>query len=282
MTQSSFFQKHPLIANLLLMLLVSVAIIIVIFVLLKTYARQGQEYELPEVAGLNIEELSADDPLELNYEIVDSVYRKGMTGGQILSQNPKAGTKVKKGRKVYITITSYSPEEVPVSNIIDATLRHALSQLASDGLECGKLKFVESPFRNVVLEQSYKGRTLQKGDKVPLGAHIDLTVGLGDEGSTTKVPMVLGKTPSQARRALQAASLNVGREHFGGVKDQQTAVVVQHEPPYTGVSTYAFGTTVELWYKDKEQVNVDKLIKDYKVDSSKITTAEATSNAIEW
>ena len=69
---------------------------------------------------------------------------------------------------------------------------------------------------------------------------------------------------------MLVASLNVGREHFAGVKNRRTAVVYQQDPDYTGVSRYEYGTSVELWYKDVEQCNVDQMVRDFQVDSSKI------------
>ena len=65
-------------------------------------------------------------------------------------------------------------------------------------------------------------------------------------------------------------SLNVGEEHFRGVKDKNTAVVYRQEPDYTGVNKYPYGTSVELWYIDANSTDVAKMVQDFKVDSSKI------------
>ena len=62
----------------------------------------------------------------------------------------------------------------------------------------------------------------------------------------------------------------MGREHFGKVRNKNTAVVYRQEPDYTGVSQYDYGTSVELWYIDEEDTDVAKMISEFKVDSSKI------------
>ena len=75
-------------------------------------------------------------------------------------------------------------------------------------------------------------------------------------------------------------SLNVGREHFNGVKDRQKAVVYRQEPDYTGVTQYPYGTEVELWYRDATADEIDQMIKDFKVDSSKIIINSSPDESI--
>ncbi len=281
-----FLNKHLWLKQLLWMLVVSIGIIIVVFVVIKVYARQGDEYELPDVEGIALAELQADNPLELSYVVLDSIYQPGKPGDVVIMQTPKAGTKIKKGRKVYITITAISPDNVSVPGLEDITLRQAVNLLEHADLAVGKITFVESPF-TTVLSASYKGTLLSKGDEIPMGASIDLTVGKGEEGGMNVVPFVIGKTATKARNALLAASMNVGREHFDGVKDKATAVVVRQEPDYTGVSPYPYGTPVQLWYKDADGVDVNKMVRDFKVDSSKIIFPETEepveeASELEW
>lgn len=285
MSQPSYLQRHPLLKHLLLMLLASVAILVVVFLLIKVYARQGKEYVLPDMVGLNVADLHDENPLELNFVVLDSVYRPGQVGGSVIAQTPKPGTKVKKARKIYLTVTTFSPEQVGVPDLVDLSLRQAVSAIESAGLQVGRLTFVPSQF-NVVLEQSSQGRICAKGDQLPMDSRIDLTVGLGEKETTAVVPFVIGKNARKAHNAIFRASLNVGREHWSGVKDQATAVVVRQEPDYTGVSRYDFGTPVELWYQDANTLDVQQLVRDFKVDSSKIVrptaSAEAQEGYLEW
>ncbi len=275
-----FLNKHLWLKQLLWMIVVSIGILIAVFIVIKVYARQGDEYELPEVEGIALAELQADNPLELSYVVLDSIYQPGEPGDVVIMQTPKAGTKIKKGRKVYVTISATSPDNVLVPGLEDITLRQAVNLIEHADLTVGKITFVESQF-TTVLSASYKGKLLSKGDEIPMGASIDLTVGKGEEGGMNVVPFVIGKTAAKARNALLAASMNVGKEHYNGVKDKATAVVVRQEPDYTGVSQYPYGTMVELWYKDVDGLDVNKLVRDFKVDSSKIILPEIETSAIE-
>ncbi|MBQ8704576.1 MAG: PASTA domain-containing protein [Bacteroidales bacterium] len=274
MAKEKFFKRHPWVLHLLLMLGVSLVVLMLVFLFIRIYARQGEEYELPDLVGSNIAELKADNPIGLDIVVLDSVYRPGQEGGRILTQDPKGGTRVKKGRKLYITMTAFSPEDAVLPELAGLTVRQAVSELQASGLACGHLKFVEDPYKNNVIEQTCKGKTVYAGQQIARGSVIDLVVGLGDGTGRSVVPFVIGKTADRARRDIQAASLNVGREHFGGVKDRQTAVVVRQDPDYTGVSKYAYGSKVDLWYSDADAVDVDRMVREFKVDSSKIEDEE--------
>ena len=274
MNKESFFKRYPWVLHLLIMLGVSLVVLIVAFQIIRIYARQGQEYELPDMVGHNVAELLADNPIELDVVVMDSIFRPGQEGGLILTQDPKGGTKVKKGRKLYITMTAYTPEDAVLPELVGLTVRQAVSELSAAGLQAGKLKFVEDPYKNNVIEQTCKGKTVYAGQQIERGSVIDLLVGLGDGSGRSVVPFVLGRTPDRARRDILSASLNVGREHFGGVKNRSTAVVVRQDPDYTGVSKYTYGTSVELWYRDADDVDVDKMVREFQVDSSKIEEPE--------
>ena len=270
MAKEKFFKRYPWALHLLLMLGVSLVVLMLVFMVIRIYARQGEEYELPDMVGSNIAELQANNPINLDIVVLDSVYRPGQEGGRILTQDPKGGTMVKKGRKLYITMTAFSPEDAVLPELAGLTVRQAVNELLAAGLLPGKLSFVEDPYKNHVIEQTSKGKTLYAGQQIARGTMVDMVVGLGDGTGRSVVPFVIGKTSDRARRDLLSASLNVGREHFSGVKNRQTAVVCRQEPDYTGVSKYPYGTAVELWYIDADATDVERMVREFQVDSSKI------------
>ena len=253
MAKEPFLKQHPWVLHVLIMLGISLVILFIVFQFIRIYARQGQEYELPDVVGGNIAELTADNPLALDVVVLDSIFRPGQAGGIILTQDRKPITLVKRGHKLDITVTAYTPEDAVLPELAGLTVR-----------------FVADRYKNSVIDQSSKGKTLYAGQQIERGTVVDLTVGLGDSTGRSVVPFAIGKTRDKARRDILSASLNVGSEHFRGVRDRQTAVVYRQEPDYTGVSRYPYGTSVELWYVDADEVDVKKMIKEFQVDSSKI------------
>lgn len=272
--KKEFFEKHPLVKHLLYMLGVSVVIVVLAFLLIKVIARQGKEYELPDIYGESLQELESHNPLHFKYVVIDSVYHADKEGGLVVQQDPKAGTMVKTHRKIYVTVTTYAPADVVLPELSNMTVRSAVSALEAAGLRCGKLRFVDSPYRNVILEATCKGKMVYAGEKMDQGAVVDLTVGMGEKLVGSRVPFVIGQSPAKARRGILSASLNVGQEHFEDVTDRNSAVCYRLSPDYTGVTRYPLGTYVEVWYCDATEEDVERIISNFKVDSSKIVHNE--------
>ena len=84
---------------------------------------------------------------------------------------------VKKGRKIYLTLSMLVPPQVEMPNLIDLSLRQAVNMLESNDLTLGQVIYKESKYPNAVLEQRYKGRIIQEGKKVPYQSKITLIVG---------------------------------------------------------------------------------------------------------
>lgn len=273
MNIKEFFYKFPLIKHLLLMLIVSIIIFIGVYFLLKMYGRHGEEFSVPEIVGKNIEDLNTfPQASQLNFIVIDSIFVPNSNGGIILSQDPIAHQKVKAGRKIYLTISAYRPEKIHVPDIVDMTVRRAISELEGAGLEGGKLTFVESDFKNAVLEQYYEGRLISENTKVEKGSYIDLTIGKGnvEEEAKTVAPFVLGKTPKDARKTILSSSLNVGKEHYPKDVDPRYVRVAKQSPNYNGRTRLHFGTEIEIWYESENTTDFNKLVKDFKVDTSTI------------
>ncbi len=265
-----FFKQHPLVKHLLYMLVISVIIVFLAFMLIKAIARQGKEYELPDYLDKPLAELKEDNPLHFTYVVIDSVYDAEKGGGIVIQQDPKPGTMVKTHRKIYVTVTTYAPADVVLPELSNMTVRSAVSALEAAGLRCGRLKFVDSPYRNMILEATCKGKLVYAGEKMDQGASVDLTVGIGDKPVGTRVPFVIGQAPAKARRGILSASLNVGVEHWDEVTNRNSAVCYRLYPDYTGVTRYPLGTSVEMWFCDATEADVERIISNFKVDSTQI------------
>lgn len=270
MEKEKIWKRHPWMLHLLVMVGVSLAILAVALVFIRIYARQGKEFELPDFVGQNIVEAMDANTIGLEFVVQDSIFRKDAEGGLILTQDPKGGTMVKSGRKVYVSITAYNADDAIMPELAGLSVRQAVSELYGVGLSVGRLTFVEDPYKNSIVDQTCKGKALYAGQQIARGSVVDLVVGSGDGTGENSVPFVIGKTADQARRDILSVSLNIGKEHFRGVKNKATAVVYRQEPDYTGVNKYPFGTKVDLWYIDADNTDVSKMVSEFKVDSSKI------------
>lgn len=166
--------------NILLMVVVGILIGWLSMIFLRYWTRHGETVDVPLVKALPYEcaitSLSSEG---LNAIVSDSVYDTGKAPGTVIEQNPKAGTVVKEGREVFLTIVAFSPKMVSLPTLTDISVRQARSIL--EGLELKNVveKRVPSDFKDLVLGVRYKGTRLQPGARVPVNAVIELEVGEG-------------------------------------------------------------------------------------------------------
>ena len=91
--------------NLVAMIIVVIAIALGTLQWLDNYTRHGEAVVVPNVKGLPMRQAENEIYKQsLKAVAIDSSYVKGMPPGAILEQNPAGGSKVKKGRTVYLTI----------------------------------------------------------------------------------------------------------------------------------------------------------------------------------
>ena len=268
----------------LLALGISLVIVITTFIVLKHYGRVGQEYPTPYVVGQYVDDLDDMDygDLDLEFVIIDSIYQQNHRGGFILRQDPDSGSLIKNGRKIYLTVTSFVPDNAIVPDLRSLSVRHAISQLENVGLHGGRITIVDDP-HHVVLQQKYKGRNVNEGRRLEKGAMIDLVVGRGSGSGMSIAPYLVGMSPTKARSNILSASLNVGAEHYDGITDMSRAIVYKQSPSYTGRAEVAYGTSIELWYCDKSVVAMEELerMKQRHIEDSK-NFGTATSLWLQW
>ncbi len=173
-----FFKPQRMGFHLVLAIIISIVIAVVCLIILKSYTRHGREVDMPNFVGQNSVAL-IDTLLPSDYIIVitDEVYDKTMEPGTIIKQNPEAGEKVKKGRKVYLTVATSEPPTVIMPELRDVSLRQAEIMLNALGLELEGTILKPSPYENAVLEQLHNGRAIAAGTKIKMGDKITLVVG---------------------------------------------------------------------------------------------------------
>lgn len=221
--------------NLLLAAALFGLLIVGAYVGLNLLTHHGQELEVPDLTNMKVNEARYTAEMEgLRIEVVDSVYIRRMGRGLVYSQNPKPGGKVKKGRKIRLTINSVTPKKVQMPNLVGYSMRQAKAELGSRGLVLGKLIYVNDMATNNVLRQLLRNREIRPGTSVESGTTIDLVVGLNPEDNETYVPNVTGLKYLRAVDVIHDNSLNIRKLNFDeSVKtysDSLDAVVVRQGP----------------------------------------------------
>ena len=174
-----------LLINVAAMIVVVVAAVFVTFRWIDRYTEHGVALVVPDVAGM--EEADAMAKLE-QHDFVgvvsDHVYIKGVAPGEVTAQRPAAQAKVKRGRKVYLTVSSGNQPMIAIPDIADnSSLRQAESRLRASGFKLAPNDTIVGEL-DWVYSVRYKGRELQSGELVPEGAELTLVIGGGDKKET--------------------------------------------------------------------------------------------------
>lgn len=141
----------------------------------------GQEITVPDLTRLSAEQAEEKlAALDLDYIILDTVdFRPEAPKLTIVEQEPKAGSKVKEGRKIYIKINASKYTMVSVPDLVEKTYRQAVPTLQAVGLQEGTISYRPYLGKDMVLEMQMNGKKLKAGDKVLKSSKIDLILGDG-------------------------------------------------------------------------------------------------------
>jgi eukaryotic-like serine/threonine-protein kinase len=275
-TLMQFFLSRKFWLNLFIALVLMGIMLIALIQLLQVYTRQGKELVVPDFTGNTlplIESVGYDDLF--SFIVVDSVYDETRFPGSVIMQNPIPETKVKKGRRIYLTVVASTPEMVTMPDLRDLTLRQALNVLEMHKLKAGKLIYQPSFDKNAVLAQFYLDDTIAPGDTVVKGTLIDLIVGSGERKYGIPIPFLIGKTREEAILDLNMASFNLGVEFYMDTVPEGQMRVYLQEPMWNSELPFYPGDSIHLWYRSDQLVDFEEYLSTFKTDSLIVDDGEA-------
>lgn len=233
---------------------VVLVVVYLLFSMLDLITRHNKELSVPTFAGLTLEQAQqvADENF-LRLEVTDSVHIPRMEPAVIYKQNPIAESKVKKNRRILLTINAKTPKMVKMPLLVGYSLRQAQSELASSQLKIGKLIYTPDIATNNVMEQLYEGRPIPAGKELPTESVIDLKLGQNVADSTTFIPDLIGKPYSIMKDFLVDNSLNLGKIHFDATvqnfQDSLAAFAYRQEPQKTELDSMVYlGTPIDVYF----------------------------------
>lgn len=179
------WRKYPVWSNLALMLLSIVIVIWLLLLFVDVWTHHGDTAIVPDVRGLEYEEaVRVLEDADLDVVISDSIDNPGdKTGGMVVEVQPKAGSVVKGGREVYLTIIAYGTKRVTVTEpLANRDLRSVMTVLSNLGIDTAKVMVKRVPwiYPNSVVAVMSGGKTVDMGSSIAVNAPI--TIELGVEG----------------------------------------------------------------------------------------------------
>lgn len=180
-------------------------------IVMPLYVKHGQQVQLPDVQGMQYEKaeqkLRDQDFVPVKGEMK---YNAEFKPGQVIEQQPDAYSKVKTGRRVYLTIAT--PEKfIEMPALVGKTIRGARIELARVGLELDSLRYdYSSQFpEGVTIWQSVKESSM-----IRRGSTVRLKVSKGKNPDIFTIPDVTGLSLDEAREKITGAGLEVGQVQY--------------------------------------------------------------------
>ena len=242
-----------IVRNLVLGIVFILLLVAAASIFLSIRTRHGREVTVPDLSGMSVRDAKVTAAAgKLLVVVSDSIYMKRIPRGAVVSQLPRAGARVKPGRKIALTVNSQVPKKVTMPNLIHVSLRQAKAELYARGLVLGRLIYVSDIATNNVLRQQYRGRNIEPGEQLYSGSAIDLVLGLNGSDAMTYVPNLHGYKYLSAIDAIQDNSLNVSAVIFDkdvrSYADSISATVYSQRPAPTGTPV-VMGTPVTVFLK---------------------------------
>ena len=194
-------------------------------------AVRGGEVKVPSLQGIAVEEAAERLRqkgliLDRSGERVDST----VPAGQVISQDPPEGTRLKKNRKVHVLI-SLGQEVLLIPPLVGQPARRAQIGLQQSGLRVGEVAYVtsENAEADKVLAQEPPPGT-QSGRE----GHVDLLVSRGSRARTWVMPHLEGMELALVTRVLNQAGLRVTNVRREARDDGTPAGIVLEQVPVAG------------------------------------------------
>lgn len=235
-------------------LIIAAAVLIVLGICYATGVI-GNKVNVPDVRGMTYSQAkSVLSSAHLQIRRGEEVYSEEYNDGEITSQNPEAQTKAQKGSTVVVNICKKDEGTVP--RLIGKTESEARALLKKKGFTVGIVHEVtDAAPKGEVVKQSP-----EPGTEVDPGSAVDFSISDGQGKKQVEVPDLLGKTESQAKKALEAVGLKLGKTDEADSSRYDKGEVMAQDP--TSGTKVDEGSTVSITVStgDEEQsidLNID-------------------------
>lgn len=182
--QDGFISRHPVLANIIVIVLVAFLGLWIVYLSLQLFTKHGESDVVPKIENMSYTEaihILHDNGFRI--DIRDSLYKEDVKPGYVIEQFPKAGARVKPGRKIFLYINAVHPKEV----VIDDDNNPREYALKSFSFRQGMARLEELGFKNIkvvrvlgdndcIVKVTANGRIVRKTQKVPVNAKIVVEV----------------------------------------------------------------------------------------------------------
>lgn len=205
-----------------------IAFVVAAYVAFSFFVRSGVT-QVPELVGLpgeQVEGLLADRGLVPRLTAGGGRYDETVPAGSVARQQPKAGSRVKRGSAVEVSV-SLGPERLEVPDLAGRVLASAQATLHANGLALGRTAsvYAEGGAPGTVVEQSPV-----PGARVGSATPVDLYLALEDIAAVYVMPDLVYRQHASVRRFFEARGFRLGNVKFEPYENIPAGIVLRQYP----------------------------------------------------
>lgn len=254
--KTRLFWLHVLAASL------TVALFMVICVFfIDAYTLHDSSVKVPDFKGLYAKDLDKFvEDYSVSYKIIDSTSTGDEAKGTIVKQEPDAGSIIKEGRVIYLTVKAMQNEQVRMPNVEGLPIKIASEELEAFGLKPGRRIPIESSEIIVrgsdspVIRQLYKNKEIKPGTLIDKGSAIDMEYIRNAEGEQILVPDLSGLTIANAREELLSVGLFIGSIFPDKSPVDSLQAKIYRQYPESNEEGLYKGAKVNIWISENEEL----------------------------
>jgi hypothetical protein len=220
------------------------------------YTSHGESVQVDDFTGMHLSDAKKQGrDKNFRFEVMDSVWMEGKPSRMIILQNPKPLSRVKEGRKIYVTITGNAePETLPKFSDSSYDFDRYSSKLAKRGIKARvkERTFDAKQAENTILYFFHNGKKVteqmvKSGYDVMPGDMLEFVVTerLSNE---MEIPDLVCMNFNTAEFLVSTSNLNIGQVFDDGtVTDRNTAFIFKQEPAFDPAGTIQMGGQISVW-----------------------------------
>lgn len=260
-----FITHRPFWVNLVVAISLMLLILFGILQMLGMITKHGEYLTVPSVTNKSTDEaIKFLESKGFDVTILDSIYVDTAKMGTVLKQLPEANSTVKINRTVLLTVNRVTLPLVEVPSLQGKSFNYAMEILKRSHLTLGDTSFRPDFMMGSVLEQTFKGKSIDAGSKIPWGSPIDLVIGSGLANQSIPVPDLMNMTFGEAKVILEANGISLGALIAEpGTKDTLAAFIYKQSPMrYTDDESKALryiqsGQLMDIWVSPVRKSTID-------------------------
>lgn len=205
------------------------------------FVRSGSEGKVPDLVGLELDAARARlEDMGFTGVVDREEHSLDFGEGRVLEHRPAAGEVLRKGRKVWLTV-SLGVRRAVVPSLAGLSFRQADIVLGRDGFAKGATTRLHHPDvpRGSIIAQDPPG-----GSSNTEGARVDLLVSLGPAPEAFALPDLTGRPSREVESLLKSRGIRIGSRTVLIDRSVMPSTVLEHSPP--AGSRVEAGTEVDL------------------------------------